>query len=146
MRFPLRKILTLSAPAIEAIEARAEDGPGGRQSSAAACQIVERYAALMACGLAQAREALTPEDWGLLRAITNGSRYDHPDAVVVELLGDVRDAEDDFGDTTELRVRLSRLSPMAIYAVAEECERFWRERRRQPAPKRRPGRPRKAQP
>jgi hypothetical protein len=96
-----------------------------RNLSAPANTVLTRYDALMRAGLAEANAALTPEDWGMLRAILNGSLYDHPDAVHIEILADVHDAADAYGDTSDLRVRLSRLSPLALYAVADAVERWW---------------------
>ena len=119
--------LQLLPPAREALEKRAPLYRGQLNLSMAANVALTRYDALMAAGLREANRELEPEDWGILQAITNGSLYDHPDAVWQEILADVEDAdEEEVGDTGGLRLRLRRLSPLSLYAVVDAVETWGR--------------------
>lgn len=123
--------LQLLPPAREALERRTGANPrGGTPNlSAAANAALSRYDALMSAGRREAVQAaeLSEADWNLLRAILNGSLYDHPDAVWQEVIADVEDADpEEFPGVEDLRLRLRRLSPLALYAVADAVETWWR--------------------
>lgn len=122
-----RTVLQLHPPARAVIEKRAGSYRGQPDLSVAANAALTRYDALMGAGLREAAGELEPEDWNLLRAILNGSLYDHPDAVWQEVIADVEDADpEEFPGVEDLRLRLRRLSPLALYAVADAVETWWR--------------------
>lgn len=109
-----------------------EREPGAVGVSLAANKIVARYLVLIKEGKQLADAALSPAEWNLLRAITNGTLFitatDHH-----MLCAEVDDADDEYFkewkvDRRKLLKNLGELPSHALMAIVEELERYWRQR------------------